>query len=38
MVAKNNQSWFLTNAELEEGLVVDNLVAQHLFLSEITQN
>ena len=38
MVAKNNQSWFMTNVELEEGLVVDNLVAQHLFLGEITQN
>jgi DtxR family Mn-dependent transcriptional regulator len=36
-VSKNNQSWFMSNSDLEEGLVVDNLVAQHLFLSEITQ-
>lgn len=35
LVTKNNKNWFLSNIELEEGLVVDNLVAQHLFLSEI---
>ena len=38
LVSKNNQNWFVTNLELEEGLVVDSLVAQHLFLSEIPQN
>ena len=36
LVTKNNKNWFLSNLELEEGLVVDNLVAQHLFLSEIS--
>lgn len=38
VVARNNENWFLSNPELEEGLVVDNLVAQHLFLSEKPQN
>jgi DtxR family transcriptional regulator, Mn-dependent transcriptional regulator len=38
LVTKNNENWFMSNTDLEEGLVVDNLVAQHLFLSESPQN
>lgn len=32
LVSRSDQSWFLTNSALKEGLVVDNQVAQHLFL------
>jgi DtxR family transcriptional regulator, Mn-dependent transcriptional regulator len=32
LVSKNNEGWFLSNKGLTEGLVVDNHVAQHLFL------
>jgi DtxR family transcriptional regulator, Mn-dependent transcriptional regulator len=32
LVAKNNQSWFLSNLEIQDGLVVDTQLAQHLFL------
>lgn len=38
LVARDNENWFVSNKDLEEGLVVDNLVAQHLFLSQIPQN
>jgi len=38
LVSKNNQNWFVSNQSVQEGLVVDNLVAQHLFLSELPQN
>lgn len=31
-VTKSSEGWFLTNKSLTEGLVVDNHVAQHLFL------
>ena len=31
-ISKEGQGWFLSNSELTEGLVVDNHVAQHLFL------
>ena len=37
-VARDNENWFVSNQDLEEGLVVDSLVAQHLFLSQIPQN
>lgn len=33
IVTRTNESWFVANASLKEGLVVDNAVAQHLFLS-----
>lgn len=32
LVSKNNQSWFLSNSEIQDGLVVDTQLAQHLFL------
>jgi DtxR family transcriptional regulator, Mn-dependent transcriptional regulator len=32
LVAKNNQSWFLSNLGNQDGLVVDTQLAQHLFL------
>jgi DtxR family transcriptional regulator, Mn-dependent transcriptional regulator len=37
LVTKNNEGWFLTNSRLGEGLVVDNHVAQHLFLGQFQQ-
>ena len=37
LVTKNNEGWFLTNKKLSEGLVVDNHVAQHLFLGQSQQ-
>lgn len=37
LVSKNNEGWFLTNSDLTEGLVLDNHVAQHLFLGPITE-
>lgn len=37
-VAKNNETWFVSSVERDEGLVVDSVVAQHLFLGEATQN
>lgn len=34
LVTKSEDGWFLTNKSLTEGLVVDNHVAQHLFLGQ----
>jgi DtxR family transcriptional regulator, Mn-dependent transcriptional regulator len=34
LVSKNNEGWFLSNKGLTEGLVVDNHLAQHLFLGQ----
>jgi DtxR family Mn-dependent transcriptional regulator len=34
LVTRNNEGWFLSNKNLTEGLVVDNHVAQHLFLGQ----